>query len=444
MEQDYLTKPDRIYTVSEIIRLVRLELESAFPFVWVEGEISNFRRYPSGHLYFTLKDESCQLRVVIFRSEARLIPFEIKDGLKVICKGRINVYESRGELQLIAEVVEPKGKGALQLAFEQLKEKLKKEGLFDPQHKKRLPLFPKKVGVVTSPRGAAIVDIIRTLERRFARLHLLLYPVKVQGEGAAEEIVEGIEYLGKIPDLDAIIVGRGGGSIEDLWAFNEEKVARAIFRCPIPIISAVGHEIDFTIADFVADLRASTPSAAAEMVIEKEEAFLERIESMEKRIIQAYRYLFEERRNKVLSLLQHRAFPNFKVKLLNLEQKIDELEQKVWESFHGTRQLITEARAKLTLIQEKMQSVIKKEIQHFSAHWERLSAGLHNLSPLNILKKGYTICWTNGGERLIRKIEEVNKEDEVTVSFFKGEFICFVKEVDRVREIQSRLTKEKR
>jgi len=274
-------KPDNVYTVSEITKLIKEELESTFPLLWVEGEISNFHRHHSGHLYFTMKDAACQLRAVMFRSEAQRAAFEMKDGLQVVCRGRINVYEPRGEYQIIVELVEPKGKGALQLAFEQLKEKLKKEGLFDPRFKKKLPLLPNKVGVVTSPRGAAIVDILKTLERRFARLHILIYPAKVQGEGAADEIVEGIDYFSQRPDMDVIIVGRGGGSIEDLWAFNEEKVARAIFRSKVPVISAVGHEIDFTISDFVADIRASTPTAAAETVIEKEASFEERIENLE-------------------------------------------------------------------------------------------------------------------------------------------------------------------
>jgi len=279
-----LVKPDRVYTVSEVTRLVKLEVENAFPLVWVEGEISNFRSYPSGHIYFTLKDEQCQLQAVMWRSNARLLKFALKDGLKVICRGRLSVYEARGQYQLMADLIEPKGKGALQLAFEELKEKLKAEGLFDPKHKKPLPLFPKKVGIVTSPRGAAIIDILRTLERRFARLHILIYPAKVQGEGAADEIVEGIDFLGRQPDIDVLIVGRGGGSIEDLWAFNEEKVARAIFRSPIPVISAVGHEVDYTIADFVADIRASTPSVAAEIVIKEEQALVDRIDGLARRL----------------------------------------------------------------------------------------------------------------------------------------------------------------
>ncbi len=442
MEIESLVKPDKIYTVSEVTRMIKMELESAFPLLWVEGEVSNFHRHQSGHLYFTLKDERSQLRAVMFRSEAQKVPFELEDGLQIISRGRINVYEPRGEYQLLVEVVEPKGKGALQLAFEQLKEKLKKEGLFDAKFKKKLPLLPKNVGVVTSPRGAAIIDILRTLERRFARLHILIYPVKVQGEDAADEIVEGIDYLGHLLDIDVNIVGRGGGSIEDLWAFNEEKVAQSIFRCPIPIISAVGHEIDFTIADFVADIRASTPSVAAEMVIEKEQSFKDRIENLEERMIHDQKYFLQERRHEVLSLTHHRAFQNMRVKLLNLEQKIDELETKAWDAIRDMQRKIAEDKSRAILLEERMRGTLRGMLQHFEAQWEKFSAQLHNLSPLNILKQGYALCWRDSGQFLIRRIDEVKKEEEVTVSFYKGEFNCLVKEIDRAKLIESRVSKK--
>jgi len=442
VETDSLVKPDQIYTVSEVTRMVKQELETAFPLLWVEGEISNFYRHQSGHIYFTLKDERSQLRSVMFRAMAQKVPFELEDGLQVVSRGQINVYEPRGEYQLLVEVVEPKGKGALQLAFEQLREKLKKEGLFDPKYKKKLPLLPKKVGVVTSPRGAAIIDILRTLERRFARLHILIYPVRVQGEGAADEIVEGIDYLGRVAGMDAIIVGRGGGSIEDLWAFNEEKVARSIFSCPVPVISAVGHEIDFTIADFVADIRASTPSVAAEILIEKEQSFEERIRNLEKRMIHYQQYFLQEQRHQVFSLAQHRAFQNMKVKLLNLEQKVDDLETKAWNTIRDTQQKIAEDKSAAFLMEEKMRGTLRGMLQHFQGQWERLSAQLHNLSPLNILKKGYALCWRDGGQYLIRRIDEVKKEEELTVSFYKGEFDCLVKKIDRKRLIESRLNKK--
>jgi exodeoxyribonuclease VII large subunit len=442
VEINELLKPDKIYTVSEVTRMVKQELESAFPLLWVEGEISNFYRHQSGHLYFTLKDERSQLRSVMFRPLAQKVPFELKDGLQVVARGQINVYEPRGEYQLLVELVEPKGKGALQLAFEQLKEKLMKEGLFDPKFKKKLPLLPKKVGIVTSPRGAAIVDILRTLERRFARLHILVYPVRVQGEGAAEEIVEGIDYLGRLADLDAIIVGRGGGSIEDLWAFNEEKVARSIFACPVPVISAVGHEIDFTIADFVADVRASTPSVAAEILVEKEESFEEQIKNLKKRMYHSLQYFLQEQRHQVFSLARHRAFQNMKITLLNLEQKVDELETKAWNTIRDTQQKIAEDKSAALLMEERMRSTLRGVLQHLQVRWERLSAQLHNLSPLNILKRGYALCWRDGGQYLIRKIEEVKKEEELTVSFYKGEFNCLVKKIDRAKLIESRLDKK--
>ncbi len=281
---------DKVYTVSELTGVIKIALETAFPQVWVEGEVSNARKYGSGHLYLTLKDAGSSIPAVIWRGDASRLKFEVKDGQQLVCRGKIDVYPPRGAYQLIIDRAEPKGKGALQLAFEQLKEKLKAEGLFDPARKRKLPLRPKKIGVVTSPTGAAIVDILRTLERRSAKLHVLIYPAKVQGDGSADDIVAGIRAFAAMPDMDVLIVGRGGGSIEDLWSFNEEKVARAIAASPIPVISAVGHEVDFTIADFVADIRASTPTAAAEMVVETEEAFAERIANLERRAAQCLRF----------------------------------------------------------------------------------------------------------------------------------------------------------
>ncbi|MEW5900225.1 MAG: exodeoxyribonuclease VII large subunit [Acidobacteriota bacterium] len=443
MNRESLVKPDRVYTISEITRLVKLELENAFPSVWVEGEISNFHRHSSDHLYFTLKDEQSQLQAVMFRSEARQVKFDLKDGLMVICRGRINVYEVRGQYQLVTELIEPKGKGALQLAFEQLKEKLRAEGLFDPQHKKKLPLLPKKVGVVTSPRGAAIVDILRTLERRFARLHVVIYPAKVQGEGAAEEIVAGIDYLGGQPDIDVIIVGRGGGSIEDLWAFNEEKVARAIYRCPIPIISAVGHEVDFTIADFVADIRASTPSVAAEIVIKEERALFDRINELGQTLVRNMRYLLQGRRELVLNLARHRIFQNYRIWLLNLEQRVDDLERRGREVFRRKKMLFAENRAKAALLEEKVGNCMRRLLQGLGARWEKLSLELHASSPLHILKKGYTLCWKDN-LRLIRRVEDVEKDKDVTVSFYRGAFTCRVQTIDRETLLEERLIKEKK
>ncbi|MGQ9470966.1 MAG: exodeoxyribonuclease VII large subunit [Candidatus Aminicenantales bacterium] len=439
---DSLTQRDHIYKVSELTEIIRLELESSFPQLWVEGEVSNFRRHTSGHLYFTLKDERAQLRAVMFRYEARQVGFEIKDGLQVICRGRISVYEPRGEYQLIVEVIEPKGKGALQLAFEQLKEKLRAEGLFDPGHKKKLPLLPKKIGIVTSPRGAAVLDILRILERRFARLHVVIYPVRVQGEGAAEEIVEGIDYLSRQPDIDVIIVGRGGGSMEDLWAFNEEIVARAIYRSPTPIISAVGHEVDFTIADFVADVRASTPSAAAELVIEKEAALVEKLLSLERSLKKAMELSLERRSNEVHRLAENRVFQSFRLWLRQRSQLVDELEERAREAIRGHVRRLTENRLRVTLLREKIHTKIRQSLQERKALWEKLGSKLHVLSPLNILERGYTLCWSDG-DHLIQSVEEIREKDKVVVSFWKGEFKCRVTEVDREKPIEARVFKEK-
>ncbi|MFQ6038057.1 MAG: exodeoxyribonuclease VII large subunit [Candidatus Aminicenantales bacterium] len=438
---DEKDRPEKIYTVSEITRLIKRELEDRFFDVWVEGEIADFKRAHSGHLYFTLKDEGAQLHCVMWRSDAQRVVFELETGLHVVLKGRVSVYEPRGQYQLLVERVEPKGKGALQLAFEQLKEKLRKEGLFDEVHKKKLPLLPKRVGVVTSPRGAAIIDIIRTLERRFARLHILIYPVKVQGEGAAEEIVEGIDVLGRMPGVDVVIVGRGGGSLEDLWAFNEEQVARAIFRCPVPVISAVGHEIDFTIADFVADIRASTPSAAAEMVVEKEEAFVERIENLSKRLTHQLQYTIQAKKHEVMDLIHHTAFQNFRVRLYQIIQRVDDLENRAGHAVRSMIQNIRESRSRAALLEEKLVHTLKRRLQDFLGTWERLSAQLHNLSPLNVLKKGYTICWKASEPQLIQHIEDVVQGEDVTVSFFKGEFTAEVRGIDRKRLVASRLKK---
>jgi exodeoxyribonuclease VII large subunit len=420
----------KIFTVSEITKLIRDKLEETFPLVLVTGEVSNLRPAASGHIYFSLKDEKCQLKAVMWRSDAVRIKFELKEGLQLICRGRINVYEARGEYQIVVDQAEPKGKGALQLAFEQLKEKLRAEGLFDEARKKKLPLLPKKIGIVTSARGAALVDILRTLDRRFAKLGILIYPALVQGEGAAEQIAEGIDYLGRLGDLDAIIVGRGGGSIEDLWAFNEEKVARAIFRCPVPVISAVGHEVDFTIADFVADIRASTPTAAAEMVVEKEEAFAERIDNLERRALQGVRFAVQERRQDVMVLAQNRIFQNFKVTLMNIGQEIDELESRAWSVMREEQKKLAAARGKAELMREKAAGAVRRLLSERRGAWERLSAGLHGHSPLAILKKGYTLCWTGDGRTAVTSIEGVRAGEDLRISFYKGEFRCLVEDVD--------------
>ncbi|HZX10507.1 MAG TPA: exodeoxyribonuclease VII large subunit [Acidobacteriota bacterium] len=442
MKSNSTLEKKKVYSVTDITNIIKNELETKFPLVWVEGEVSNFKRAYSQHLYFDLKDDSSQLHAVMWRSKASKIPFKMEDGIQIVCKGFISVYPQRGQYQIQVEEVEPKGKGALQLAFEQLKRKLEKEGLFNPEKKKPVPLIPKKVGIVTSPRGAAIIDILQTIERRFAKLHIVIYPVRVQGEGASEEIVEALGYLGSLPDIDVIIVGRGGGSIEDLWAFNEEKVARAIFQCPIPVISAVGHEIDFTIADFVADKRASTPSAAAEILIEKEEAFLERIESFGRRMEHQMKYMTQERKSRVMDLIRHHAFQRFKEHLYQLSQSVDDLDIRAVNFMRAEQNKMAEYRSNVRLIQERMASLIKEKMSHFQSRWEMLASQLHSLSPLNILKKGYSLCWEEGRDSLIRTIDQVKKGKRITVSFFKGEFNCQVNSVDKEKLIEDRYKKK--
>ncbi len=289
----------KILTVSRLTALIKGVLEENFEHVWVEGEISNLAMPVSGHLYFTLKDAAAQLRCVMFRASSRALRFKPKDGMGVVVRGRVSLFEPRGEYQLIVEYLEPQGIGALQLAFSQLKERLAKEGLFAEAHKKPIPRLPQRIGVVTSATGAAIHDILNVLNRRFANVEVLIYPVKVQGEGAAREIAQAVKDFNRYGNIDVMIVGRGGGSIEDLWAFNEEVVARAIYHSRIPVISAVGHEVDFTIADFVADLRAPTPSAAAELVVKSKAELDAELDALSHRLRQAIHRSLADCRGKV-------------------------------------------------------------------------------------------------------------------------------------------------
>ncbi len=429
-----LVVPDRVYTVTELTQVIRLDLEANFPRVWVEGEVSNYRDHASGHRYFTLKDKGAALQAVMFRSDAAKLKFEVKDGQQVVCRGRISVYVVRGQYQLIADAIEPKGKGALQLAFEQLKEKLRAEGLFEPERKKKLPLRPKAVGVVTSSKGAALHDILHTLERRRARVRVLIYPAQVQGEGASDRIVEGIDYLGGRDDIDVLIVGRGGGSIEDLWAFNEEKVARAIVRSPKPVISAVGHEVDFTIADFVADIRASTPTAAAEMVVETGEAFDLKIENLARRAHQSLRLCVEGLRHDVTVLAQSRIFENFRTRVLQLGQRVDDLEQRSREAIRSEKDKLAAAKGRAAVAREKLVARFATALEARKSAWERLVAELEGRSPLGILRKGYALVRTMDGKP-VTAIEAVKTGDEVRVAFHRGEFRSRVESVDPTKEI---------
>jgi exodeoxyribonuclease VII large subunit len=318
--------PERhIWKVSELTERIGDMLHSAFDDVWIEGEVSNYHAAQSGHLYFTLKDVRSQIRCVCFRDQVRGLRCRPEDGLHITVRGSLGVYEPRGEYQVYVSYIEPVGLGALQLAFEQLKKKLQAEGLFDQARKKPLPVLPRCIGVITSPTGAAIRDILRVLKRRFANVHVQLYPVKVQGDAAAAEIVSALGHFSRARFADVVIVARGGGSLEDLWSFNEERVARAIAACEIPVITGIGHETDFTIADFVADMRAPTPSAAAEIVVQSRREFERQIAAHYRDLVQQMRYLLSERRHRVRDLQAHRGFRQIEILLRRRHQQLDEL-----------------------------------------------------------------------------------------------------------------------
>lgn len=324
-----------VWRVSELTLRLSDLLEGEFPDIWVEGEISNFHAAQSGHLYFTLKDEKAQIRCVCFRDQVRGLRFRPEDGLKVTVRGGISVYQSRGEYQVYVSHVEPVGLGALQLAFEQLKKKLETEGLFDGERKKALPVLPRRIGIVSSPTGAAIRDIVRVLRRRFPNLRVTLFPVKVQGGGAAEEIVHAIRHFNRSQMVDVMIVARGGGSLEDLWVFNEEIVARAIAASGIPIITGIGHETDTTIADFAADMRAPTPSAAAEIVVRTRAEFEKHITDCARQLAHQMRYLFLEKRHALRDLASHRAFRRPGEIVRRQRQQVDELSASLAKDLHG-------------------------------------------------------------------------------------------------------------
>src|SRR3989440_2521678 len=312
----------RIWHVADLVGAVRTTVERSYTDVWVEGEVSNFRSSESGHLYFALKDGDALLRVVMFRMQARLLRFKPDNGMQIIARGRITVYDQRGELQLSAEFLEPLGAGALQLAFEQLKNKLAQEGLFDAARGKPTPQLPRTIGIVTSPRGAALQDVLNILARRHENVGVLIYPAQVQGEAAAAEVAAGVKYFNRAKNVDVIIVARGGGSIEDLAAFNDENLARAIAASNLPVISAVGHETDFTITDFVADLRAPTPSAAAELVIESKHRMEEQVGSLAQRLARATRYRLLMGRQTLTELAQHGAFARIRAMLAQRQQRV--------------------------------------------------------------------------------------------------------------------------
>ncbi|HET9532813.1 MAG TPA: exodeoxyribonuclease VII large subunit [Blastocatellia bacterium] len=438
-----LIEQRRALSVSELTALVKILIEGQFIDVWVEGEVSNFRRHSSGHWYFTLKDEGAMLRAASFRMQNRLIRFIPEDGITVRARGRLSLYEARGEYQLLVEHLEPVGEGALQLAFEQLKARLSAEGLFDVERKRPLPLLPGRVGVVTSPTGAALRDILRVLGRRNKAVSVLIAPARVQGEGAPREIADAIESLNDSGLVDVIIIGRGGGSIEDLWCFNDEIVARAIYNSRAPVISAVGHETDYTLADFVADLRASTPSAAAEMVTMALDDAYAQIDGLTESLAHALKYRLLELGGHLSDLKSSRAFVEVGSRVRILSQRCDEAVYSLESSF---RSAINSKRASYGSLADRLRDRdIRREMlmrggelavlaarlrsaagSVFNRDGERLSVAagkLESLSPLGVLSRGYAVAFDSEG-RVIKNAAGVARGERVRVRLAEGEIDC--------------------
>jgi len=443
-----LSDHKQILTVSELTLQVKKHLEKGFEEVWLEGEISNFRSPSSGHYYFTLKDDTSQIRAVIFRFMGRYLKYQPQDGLQIMCRGRISLYEPRGEYQIILDYMEPKGVGALQIAFDQLKEKLKKEGLFDPEHKRPLPFLPTTIGVVTSPTGAVIKDIINVIGRRFPNVALLINPVKVQGEGSSQEIATAIATLNRISGIDVIILARGGGSLEDLWSFNEEIVARAIYLSTIPVVSAVGHEIDFTIADFVADLRAPTPSAAAELVVRDKKELARLIVSLSDRLRNRIVQVIETEKQQ--SVFLQKRLPDLRLRLGDLHLRADDLKTRLaprvlhllrlrQEMLQGKRVrlllrnprlIIEDVFKRVTLSQKGLTSSIRLVFQQFRQRFETYAGALEGLSPLNVLKRGYSITHLLPSYQIVKESTVLSPGDRVNVILGKGDICCTVEKIN--------------
>lgn len=439
--------PDRrVLTVSQLTTAIRRQLEAGFGDIWVEGEISNCRLWNTGILYFTLKDDSAQLKAVMFRMAVRYLRFKPEDGLHVVARGRLGLYEPKGEYQLVCEHLEPQGLGALQLAFEQLKKRLQAEGLFDADRKRPLPAFPKRIGVVTSLDGAAIRDILKVLRRRAPNVSVLVRPARVQGDGAADEVTRALKALARVGGVDAIIVARGGGSVEDLWAFNEERVARAIAASPVPVISGVGHEVDFTIADFVADVRAPTPSAAAEMVVATTNEFCTRIERLAARLQGAVDADVQRRRARVHALASGRGLAGVQTRLAMRGRHAAELDHQLRTAMTAALALDTrrwttlrqrleqrDLTRRLSLIRTRLSAADAKlgaavqRAQHRSNSALRVLTGrLDSLSPLAVLARGYAVCWTEDRTSIVRDAAGVAEGDRVQVTLARGEIECRV------------------
>jgi len=444
-----------VCTVGELAMRIKAQLEDQFPAVWVEGEISNLRTPSSGHAYFTLKDDTAQLRCVLFRGRGRRVAFQPEDGMQVLAFGGLDVYLARGEYQLVVELLEPKGVGALQLAFEQLKRRLEAEGLFDAARKRPLPPFPRTIGIVTSPTGAAIRDILHVIDRRFADLRILITPVRVQGEEAPGEIVAALRDLQAVEDLDVIIVGRGGGSIEDLWAFNDERVARAIAGCRVPVISGVGHETDFTIADFVADLRAPTPSAAAEVVVQEKLQVARALVSLYEALKQAMASRLERDRERVEVLGKRRVLTDAARALRDLYRRVDELTSRLTRAVRGSERQATH---RLSLARNALRSLnpvariangtvllaqLRGRLASAAVHSVKVSqhrfdaavGRLDSLSPLAVLGRGYSLTRLLPSGVIVRSAAQTRPGDAIEILLHQG---AVEARVERLKERDDR------
>jgi exodeoxyribonuclease VII large subunit len=435
----------RIWPVRELVGQLRELIEQEYGDVWVEGEISNYSPASSGHVYFTLKDAEAQLPVVLFRRQAMLLRFRPENGLHVLARGRVSVYEPSGKMQLVAETMEPVGAGSLQLAFEQLKARLKAEGLFDAERKRPLPAFPRTVGIVTSPTGAVIRDFLNIVARRHSGLSVLVCPVSVQGDSAPEEIEAALKELNDSGLVDVIVVARGGGSLEDLAAFNSERVARAIAGSRLPVVSAIGHETDFTIADFVADLRAPTPSAAAELITEAQHKIAERVAEQSHRLERAARFQLLQARQRLTRLPVSRAEGRVNTLLHRLAQRLDDFslrlevaasgqlrqhQRKVAELTaavlrHDPRQQLGLARERLAVCRTHLDRTLERMVHKSAARLNALNARLHSLSPLAVLERGYALVLDAAGG-VVRSTARVTAGDKVTTRLADGAFISRV------------------
>ncbi len=437
----------RIFTVGELTARIRELLTKSFTDVTVQGEISNCRPAASGHIYFTLKDDRAQIRCVFFKQQQRGMKFRPEDGLKVSVRGSVSVYEVRGEYQIYVESLEPLGRGALQLAFEQLKKQLEAEGLFDAARKKPLPLLPSRIGLITSPTGAAVRDVVRILMRRFPNVYLTLYPVRVQGEEAAGEIIEALGYFNDRRAADVILLVRGGGSIEDLWSFNEEKVARAIAASAIPVISGVGHETDFTIADFVSDVRASTPSAAAELVVQTRREFDKHVADLRETLNSLIRYRLLELSRRVHELAGRRGFRRPQDLLRQRRQRADELTSRLTLGLRArleiSRRRFTAAHMRIASFDFRVKMVALRLQLEKRGHdlgvraerllrlkreqWQRLTLQLEERSPLQVLERGYAIATDSSG-KILRDQAQVSIGDRVEIQLRRGRLTTEVTE----------------